>query len=155
MLTTWIPLAEGPAALGGLAVRPGGHLDRPRRPRPLAGTEPGWATTDYRPGDVIIFHCLTPHAALPNTVHQLRLSADFRWQQPSHPAPAEMILGPAGRRPELFSRLLGREPWWEPVPADLALQPRAELAAHPPRPSRLFTADPAWQRWQPLPGPVH
>jgi hypothetical protein len=112
MLTTWIPLAEVPAALGGLAVRPGGHRDPPRHPRLLAGTEPGWATTDYRPGDVIIFHCLTPHAALPNTGHQLRLSADFRWQQPSHPAPTEMILGPAGRRPELFSRLLGREPWW-------------------------------------------
>jgi hypothetical protein len=155
MLTTWIPLAEVPAALGGLAVRPGGHRDRPRRPRPLAGTEPGWASTDYRPGDVIIFHCLTPHAALPNTGHQLRLSADFRWQQSGHPAPTEMILGPAGRRPELFSRLLGREPWWEPVPAGLALRPRAELAAHPPRPSWLFTADPAWQRWRPLPGPVH
>lgn len=67
MLTTWIPLAEVPVALGGLAVRPGGHQDRPRRPRLLAGTEPGWATTCYRPGDVIIFHCLTPHAALPNT----------------------------------------------------------------------------------------
>src|SRR5213078_2756487 len=78
MLTTWIPLAEVPVALGGLAVRPGGHQDRPRRPRLLAGTEPGWATTCYRPGDVIIFHCLTSHAALPNTSRQLRLSADFR-----------------------------------------------------------------------------
>ena len=45
MLTTWIPLAEVLVALGGLAVRPGGHQDRPRRPRLLAGTEPGWAGT--------------------------------------------------------------------------------------------------------------
>jgi ectoine hydroxylase-related dioxygenase (phytanoyl-CoA dioxygenase family) len=96
MLTTWLPLAEVPAALGGLAVRPGGHRDRPRRPRLLTGTEPGWSTTGYSPGDVIIFHCLTPHAALPNTGHQLRQSADFRWQQPRSPAPSEMILGPAG-----------------------------------------------------------
>ena len=73
MLTTWLPLAEVPATLGGLAVRPGGHRDRPRRPRLLTGAEPGWSTTGYSPGDVIIFHCLTPHAALPNTGHQLRL----------------------------------------------------------------------------------
>jgi hypothetical protein len=144
MLTTWLPLAEVPAALGGLAVRPGGHLDRPRPPRLLAGTEPGWATTDYRPGDVIIFHCLTPHAALANTGHQLRLSADFRWQQPGAPAPSEMILGPAGRPPELFGRLLGREPWWEPVPAGLTLRARAELAARPPGRSRFFAVDSRW-----------
>jgi hypothetical protein len=147
MLTTWLPLADIPVTLGGLAVRPGGHREGPRRPRLLAGTEPGWRTTDYRPGDVIIFHCLTPHAALPNAGHQLRLSADFRWQRPSHPAPAEMILGPAGRPPELFSRLLSREPWWEPVPAGLTLQPRSELAARPPGPSQYFAIDPAWERW--------
>jgi Phytanoyl-CoA dioxygenase (PhyH) len=145
MLTTWLPLGEVPATLGGLAVRPGGHRDRPRQPRLLTGTEPGWATTDYRPGDVIIFHCLTPHAALPNTGRRLRLSADFRWQQPGHPAPSEMILGPAGRPPELWNRLLGREPWWEPVPAGLTLRPRAELTARPPGLSRLFAVHPAWQ----------
>ena len=155
MLTTWIPLTDVPAALGGLAVRPGGHRDRPRRPRPLAGTERGWATTDYRAGDVIIFHCLTPHAAMPNTTHGLRLSADFRWQWPGCPAPAEMVLGPAGRPPELFSRLLGHEPWWEPVPAGLTLRPRSELTARPPGPSLLFAVHPAWQRWRPPPGPVH
>ena len=155
MLTSWLPLAEVPVALGGLAVRPGGHQDAPRRPRLLNGTEPGWRTTDYRPGDVIIFHCLTPHAALPNTGDKLRLSADFRWQQPSRPAPSEMILGPAGRRPELFCRLLGREPWWEPVPAGLTLQPSSELRAHPPGPSQFFAIDSAWQRWQPPPGQVH
>jgi hypothetical protein len=154
MLTTWLPLADVPAALGGLAVRPGGHRGRPRHPRLLTGTEPGWGTTDYRPGDVIIFHCLTPHAALPNTGHRLRLSADFRWQQPSCPAPSEMILGPAGRPSELFSRLLGREPWWEPVPTGLTLRPRAELAARPPGPSQLFAADPSWQSWRPPPGRV-
>jgi Phytanoyl-CoA dioxygenase (PhyH) len=154
MLTTWVPLVEVPATLGGLAVQPGGHQDGPRRPRVLTGAEPGWSTTDYRPGDVIIFHCLTPHAALPNTGHRLRLSADFRWQQPSCPAPSEMILGPAGQPPELFSRLLGRQPWWEPVPAGLTLRPRGELAARPPGPSRLFTVDSSWQRWRLPPGPI-
>jgi hypothetical protein len=155
MLTTWLPLAEVPATLGGLAVRPGGHRDRPRQPRLLTGTERGWSTTGYSPGDVLIFHCLTPHAALPNSGHRLRLSADFRWQQPGPPAPAEMILGPAGGPSELFSRLLGREPWWEPVPAGLTLRPRGELAARPPGPSQFFTVDSSWQRWRPPPGPVH
>ena len=155
MLTTWVPLADVPAALGGLAVRPGGHRDGPRRPRLLAGTEPGWSTTDYRPGDVIIFHCLTPHAALPNTGQQLRLSADFRWQRSGYPAPSEMILGPASRPPELFSRLLSREPWWEPVPAGLTLKPRGELAGRPPGPSQLFTVDSSWQSWRPPPGQIH
>jgi hypothetical protein len=151
MLTTWIPLADVPAELGGLAVRPGGHRERPRRPRPRAADERGWASTDYRPGDVIIFHCLTPHAALPNTSRRLRLSADFRWQQPGRAAPSEMILGPAGRTPELFSRLLRREPWWEPVPPGLQLRPRAELAARPPGPSQLFAVDPSWQSRRPPP----
>jgi hypothetical protein len=155
MLTTWIPLADVPMAQGGLAVRPGGHRDRPRRPRPLAGTERGWAAADYHAGDVIIFHCLTPHAAMPNRTHELRLSADFRWQWPGYPAPAEMVLGPAGQPPELFSRLLRHAPWWEPVPAGLMLRPRAELAARPPGPSRLFAVHPAWQRWRPPSGPVH
>jgi len=155
MLTAWLPLAEVPAALGGLAVRPGGHRDRPRLPRRLTGAERGWRTTDYRPGDVIIFHCLTPHAALPNTGRQLRLSADVRWQQPDRPAPSEMILGPAGRPPELFSRLLRREPWWEPVPAGLTLRSRSELAARAPGPSRLFPVDPAWQRGRPRLGEFH
>jgi hypothetical protein len=155
MLTSWLPLAEVPAVLGGLAVLPGGHRGRPWRPRLLTGAEAGWRTTDYRPGDVIIFHCLTPHAALPNTGHQLRLSADFRWQQPNGPVPSEMILGPAGWPPELFSRLFSRQPWWEPVPAGLALRSRAELAGRPPGPSQLFAVDPSWQSWRPPPGPVH
>jgi len=155
MLTTWMPLTDIPIALGGLAVRPGGHRHGPQRPRPLAGTERGWATTDYQAGDVIIFHCLTPHAALPNLADRLRLSADFRWQQARYPAPAEMILGPGGRPPELFSRLLRREPWWEPVPVGLTLRPRAQLATLPPPPSGLFEVHRRWRRWRPPPGPVH
>jgi hypothetical protein len=99
MLTSWLPLMDIPVRLGGLAVQPGGQHWPPRPPRPLTGAEPGWATTDYRPGDAIVFHCLTPHAALPNQGPALRLSGDFRWQLPGIPAPAEMILGPRARQP--------------------------------------------------------
>ena len=161
MLTTWLPLMDIPAQLGGLAVLPGSHLGPPRRPQLLRADEPGWATTDYRPGDVLLFHCLTSHAALPNHADRLRISTDVRWQAADQPAPVEMVLGPAaapaGRSPqvELFSRLLSREPWWEPVPAGVMLQSRQQLAAKAAAPSRLFTMHPAWQRWRPPPGPVH
>ena len=163
MLTSWLPLMDIPVRLGGLAVRPGGHLAAPVPPQVLRQREPGWATTGYHPGDVIVFHCLTPHAALPNTDTALRLSADFRWQRADQPAPAELVLGPAGRPrwagtdapPELFSRLFGGEPWWEPVLAGLTLRPRAQLAAVPPGPSRYFRVHRGWQHWRLPPGAVH
>jgi hypothetical protein len=155
MLTTWLPLMDIPVRLGGLAVRPAGHLGPPVRPRVLGRIEPGWATTGYRPGDVIIFHCLTPHAALPNAGSALRLSGDFRWQLPDRPAPAELILGPDGRSHELFSRMFGHLSWWEPVPGGLALIPRLQLVAAPPEPSRFFAVHRGWRRWQPPPPAVH
>jgi hypothetical protein len=161
MLTSWIPLMDIPVRLGGLAVQPGGHLGPPRRPRPLGPAEPGWATTSYEPGDTIIFHCLTPHAALPNHGSALRISGDFRWQRPDQPAPAELIYGPRasaadpGRTPEMFSRLFRRARWWEPVPAGLTVYPRAQLAGGPPGPSRLIAVDPGWKRWRPPPAAVH
>jgi phytanoyl-CoA dioxygenase PhyH len=167
MLTSWIPLIDIPVRLGGLAVQPGGHLRPPRRPRPLNPAEPGWATTSYEPGDAIIFHCLTPHAALPNHGSALRISGDFRWQRPDQSVPAELIYGPRASapdpaqgprdasRPEMFSRLFRRAPWWEPVPAGLTLYPRAQLVGVPPGPSRLIAVDPGWKRWRPPPAAVH
>jgi len=161
MLTTWLPLMDIPAPLGGLAVLPGSHLGPPLRPQLLRADEPRWATTDYRPGDVLLFHCLTAHAALPNHGDLLRVSADFRWQAADQSAPSELVLGPAaasGRRArhaELYGRLLSREPWWEPVPAGLMLYSREQLLAAPLAPSRLFQVHPGWQRWRPPAGAVH
>jgi hypothetical protein len=155
MLTSWIPLMDIPVRLGGLAVQPGGHLRRLQRPTVLRGGEPGWATTDYRPGDVLLFHCLTPHAAQPNAGGTLRISGDFRWQLPGQAVPAELILGPAGRQWELFSRLFSRERWWEPVPAGMALYPRKQLVTAPPGPSRFFPVHRSWRHWHPPPGTVH
>jgi hypothetical protein len=155
MLTSWLPLIDIPVQLGGLAVQPGGHLQRMQRPRVLRHGERGWATTAYHPGDVIIFHCLTPHAALPNRGQTLRLSGDFRWQLPDQPVPSELILGPAGHQWEMFSRKFSHERWWEPVPAGLWLYPRKQLVTTPPGPSRFFAIDRSWQHWQPPPGTVH
>jgi Phytanoyl-CoA dioxygenase (PhyH) len=161
MLTTWIPLMDIPPQLGGLAVLPGSHLGPPLRPRLLMADEPGWATTDFRPGDVLLFHCLTSHAALPNHADRLRISSDVRWQGVGHAAPAELVLGPMagqarrGPQVELFGRLLSREAWWEPVPSGLMLQPRGKLISVPPAPSRLFTVHRAWKRWRPPAASVH
>jgi hypothetical protein len=155
MLTTWLPLIDIPVRLGGLAVQPGGHLGRMQRPHVLRPDERGWASTGYRPGDVIVFHCLTPHAALPNQGQTLRLSGDFRWQLPGQPVPAEMILGPHGRQWEMFSRMFSRQRWWEPVPTGLALYPRNQLVVTPPGPSRFFAVHRSWRHWRPPPGTVH
>ena len=155
MLTTWVSLTDIPVRLGGLAVQPGSQLGPPGRPRLLGAAERGWATTDYRAGDALVFHCLTSHAALPNRDTSLRLSGDFRWQRSDQPAPAQLVLGPAGGQREMFSRLFARQPWWEPVPGGMTLVPRESLAASPPGPSRYFRVHPGWRLWRPPPGAVH
>ncbi len=155
MLTTWVPLIDIPVKLGGLAVRPGSHLGPPSRPRVLQPGERAWATTDYSAGDVLAFHCLTSHAALPNREQSLRLSGDFRWQCQDQPVPSQLVLGPDNRPWETFSRMFAREPWWEPVPAGLALTPRESMIVIPPGPSRYFPVHPGWRHWRPPSGAVH
>jgi ectoine hydroxylase-related dioxygenase (phytanoyl-CoA dioxygenase family) len=155
MLTSWIPLMDIPVRVGGLAVQPGGHLAPPCPPRPLSPPEPGWATTSYKPGDVVIFHCLTPRAAMPNTGSALRISGDFRWQRPDQPAPAELILGPDGRQPEFVQPAVLPRAVVGTVPAGLALHPRAQMASVPPGPSRLVAVQPRWKHWHPPPAAAH
>jgi Phytanoyl-CoA dioxygenase (PhyH) len=118
MLTCWIPLQPVPISLGGLAVQPGSQTSIRVRHRPLERLERGWRTTDYEPGDVLIFHCLTSHAALPNREERLRISAEYRWQMADVPAPRRMVLGSSGQ--EIGSRRFRRSDWWRPVPAGLS-----------------------------------
>ena len=66
MFTCWVPLGRVPRTLGGLALEPGSQHSSRVRYRPLDRLERGWVTTDYEPGDVLVFHCLTTHGALPN-----------------------------------------------------------------------------------------
>ncbi|HEY3868091.1 MAG TPA: phytanoyl-CoA dioxygenase family protein, partial [Actinocrinis sp.] len=175
MLTTWVPLMPVPVRLGGLAVLPGSHLGPPLLPRTLSPDrpdQPDWATADFEVGDVLLFHCLTSHAALPNRTDRLRLSQDTRWQAADQPAPARMIYGPPavrreGAPRELYSRLLRFERWWEPVPASLTIaaheggadvdagadpnrrvhsrqQHSPQASAGPAVWSRFFAVHPAW-----------
>ncbi|MFN8492298.1 MAG: phytanoyl-CoA dioxygenase family protein [Caldilineaceae bacterium] len=89
--TTWIPLCACPQELGGVAVLAGSQVYDilPVHKANGAGglgidtdelTLP-WHTSDYEPGDVLIFHSHTVHKALPNrTTNQLRISVDYRYQ---------------------------------------------------------------------------
>ncbi|HXY92542.1 MAG TPA: phytanoyl-CoA dioxygenase family protein [Acidimicrobiia bacterium] len=119
MFTCWVPLGDVPRTLGGLAVEPGSQHRASIRPRPLDALPAGWLTTDYRAGDVLVFHCLTTHAALPNHEHRMRFSAEYRWQLADQPAPRRLVIGPFGN--EIGSRLFSRTSWWHPAPRGLVL----------------------------------
>lgn len=147
MMTTWVPLMEISEAVGGLALKPGSQLEPPRTLALLDPSEPGWATSTYRPGDVLVFHCLTAHAALPNLSERLRLSADFRWQRLDEPVSRELICGSLDGTEELFANRFAREPWWRPVPAGIRMTETSTEVTPPPGPSRLFEVHPAWQGW--------
>jgi Phytanoyl-CoA dioxygenase (PhyH) len=123
MFTMWLPLEDIPLSLGPLAVRPGSSRRGWSTPHRLSVNGSGWSTTDFRPGDALVFHCLTWHAALPNDTDRLRLSVDVRWQLADDPAPSRLLYGPAGPSAtgggELFWRLFGSKAWWRPVPSSL------------------------------------
>ncbi|MBA2480992.1 MAG: phytanoyl-CoA dioxygenase family protein [Planctomycetes bacterium] len=90
--TAWIPTADCPSALGGLAVLEGsqrlGFL--PHEPTVGAGgngvrtdhLDLRWLSEDYRAGDLVLFHSHTIHAAMDNrTRDRLRISLDYRYQR--------------------------------------------------------------------------
>lgn len=96
--TCWIPLMEIDEKVGGLAIAPGSHKQglrdhveaenvysyifygRKQKGIPLVSVPEPWLTADYQPGDVLVFHNLTIHWALPNVSDRIRLSIDNRVQ---------------------------------------------------------------------------
>jgi hypothetical protein len=133
MFTCWVPLGKVPRTLGGLALKPGSqHTSSVKHP-PLDTLPPGWVTTDYEPGDVLVFHCLTTHAALPNREARMRFSGEYRWQLADQPAPRRLVLGPQGH--EIGSRMFGRLPWWRSVAGGLTLFDDAGVDAEPRLPA--------------------
>ena len=140
MFTCWVPLGDVPHSLGGLALLPGSQHTSQVSPYPLTRLAPGWLTTDYRAGDVLVFHCLTTHAALPNREGRMRFSGEFRWQLADQPAPRRMVIGPNGR--EIGSLMFRRTPWWRSVTRGLVLTDAGgvdEGAVLPAGPSRFVT----------------
>jgi Phytanoyl-CoA dioxygenase (PhyH) len=140
MFTCWVPLGAVPRSLGGLAIQPGSQQTTRVQYRPLDRLEPGWLTADYEAGDVLVFHCLTTHAALPNQDDRMRFSAEYRWQLADRPAPRRMIVGPQGQ--EFGSRLFARADWWRPVPKGLTLFEDGGDSARPvlPAPSSRYVS---------------
>jgi Phytanoyl-CoA dioxygenase (PhyH) len=141
MFTTWLPLVPIPRSLGGLAVQPGSQHSTRVRFRPLNRLERGWVTTDYEPGDVLVFHCLTTHAALPNQQQRMRISAEYRWQLADQPAPRRVTIGPQGH--EIGSRMFSRTNWWRSVLPELSLfddgGDEGTPPVLPPAPSRFVS----------------
>ena len=87
---------------------------------------------------MLVFHCLTTHAALPNREGRLRFSAEYRWQLADQPAPRRLVLGPYGG--EIGSRMFGRTPWWRPLPPGRPVRRRRGRQGRcSRRPSRFVT----------------
>ncbi|HEY3341758.1 MAG TPA: phytanoyl-CoA dioxygenase family protein [Anaerolineae bacterium] len=106
--TAWIPLNDCPQTLGGLAVLAGSHrlgllpVHKASGAGGLGVETDGlgleWHTTDYRAGDVLFFHSMLVHKALPNlTPDHLRLSVDYRYQGVSQPIVADGLEPHYGR----------------------------------------------------------
>jgi hypothetical protein len=102
--TAWIPLGDCPIGLGSLVALAGSHSAREVFPVREAYGAGGlgiatdampyaWAGGDFANGDLILFHSLTVHKALPNlSPDHLRLSVDFRYQPLSHPVEQSSLL---------------------------------------------------------------
>ena len=59
-------------------VKGGAYSEDPVATRQELGSR--WLSTNYKAGDVLIFHMKTMHAALDNQTRQLRISSDSRYQ---------------------------------------------------------------------------
>jgi len=93
--TCWIPCGDCPEELGGLAVLEGSHRLGFIPHIPMEGTggqgieqdlpvlqELKWLSTDFKLGDLLLFHGLTIHRALHNlTKDRLRVSLEYRYQR--------------------------------------------------------------------------
>lgn len=135
LITCWIPLVPVPRPKGGLKVLRGAQHDglAPSAGDPgafgifvdISDDDPRWATADYEVGDVLLFHNLTVHAALPNTTDEMRLSLDTRYQAVSEPVRPYVLnvhySPPLPGWDEITAGWSTKK--WVEVPDDLDLQP--------------------------------
>jgi hypothetical protein len=121
--TTWIPLGDCPRELGGLEVNRATHRAGPFAYHVAMGAggmgiradelPDAWHSTDYRVGDVLVFHSRMVHRGLPNlTADRLRLSVDYRYQSPAAP------IGEPSLRPHM-GELTWEEVYRDWPPSDL------------------------------------
>ena len=134
-VTTWLPLRNCRGSEGALRVLVGSHLGEilPVKPSSaIAGArvevdedDPAWASTDFAPGDVLVFHSRTVHGATPNTSGRARLSADYRHQSASEPVTAGSLMPTGYPGVPDWPELLAGESW--PYLRWLALPPGLEV----------------------------
>lgn len=104
--TAWIPLHDCPVVHGPLRVLDGSHRFGPQ---PTAGETgyipPGaeqgrnWVGGDINAGDVLLFHSLTVHEALPNRSSRFRISLDCRFQSYARVVdPGALVFAGSGKR---------------------------------------------------------
>ena len=104
-ITAWVPLGACRREDGGLRVLVGSHRSGQLPVHVYEGAlaaygvevaddDPRWASADYAAGDVLVFHSLAVHGALPNCSGRPRLSVDYRYQSASTPV-ARSSLHPA------------------------------------------------------------
>lgn len=91
----WVTLTLCTRDMGGLALAVGqnnrGYFHNIGKPAPYpfprdAVPDEAWATTDYRPGDVLIVHPRTPHCGMPNRSDRVRITFDSRVQSAARPS---------------------------------------------------------------------
>lgn len=91
VFTVWFPLTDCPFELGGLAMATGTHNHGIYPTKQAEGTgglctdvdddSLEWHASEFKLGDIIMFHSLTIHKAFSNmTKDLLRFSCDFRYQ---------------------------------------------------------------------------
>ncbi|HEY3233459.1 MAG TPA: phytanoyl-CoA dioxygenase family protein [Polyangiaceae bacterium] len=109
LVTTWIPITESTREMGPLAILEGSHrIESLSKVRATYGkmdvdrdhvtgwftNDPielvdrsgaRWLTTEFRPGDMLIFTIFTWHMSLTNSTDRYRISCDVRWQRSDEP----------------------------------------------------------------------
>jgi ectoine hydroxylase-related dioxygenase (phytanoyl-CoA dioxygenase family) len=104
--TAWIPLHDCPLEMGPLRILEGSHRFGLQPTEGATGyitpgTErgDGWVGGELNAGDVLIFHSLTVHEALPNLSDRLRISLDCRFQNYRRPVnPGTLVFAGPGKR---------------------------------------------------------
>jgi ectoine hydroxylase-related dioxygenase (phytanoyl-CoA dioxygenase family) len=140
MFTTWVALAEIDRPMGGFAILRNSHTYRYQavyeggEPPPDAHGEPvpdlnspEWVSTEWQPGDVVLFHCYTLHRGLYNRSSCVRISVDYRWQATDHPVYVGALLPYhyLDKYPEIpdWGTLSAQwsDPRWNGFPADVEI----------------------------------
>lgn len=137
--TAWIPLHDCPLEQGPLRIMEGSHRFglQPITVETgyiVQGMERGdeWVEGNINAGDVLLFHSLTVHEALPNRSNRLRISLDCRFQNYKRPVdPSTLVFTGKSKRSweDVYNTWASDELkyYWKKIPLELKPS-RLELA---------------------------